>query len=177
MNQRIKAERSGEEVTSCFIELKSRLHCSTLSVFCSVLKAQKSRPSSRIGSFNLFQFSCVTAISFNIFKIQWCSLLKRARIFQAVGYRLAHRDSNPTRHHLYLRHNVQTGSGAHPSSYPTRTRFLPRKYSGQNVKLTTPPLSRYLHSPRHLHGMVLGCAPGTTLPHHSKIGKISALVL
>jgi hypothetical protein len=63
-----------------------------------------------------------------------------------------------------LLHVVQTGSGAHPASYPVGTwGFFPGGKSGKDVKLTTHlhllPKSRmvelYLHSPIRLHGIVL----------------------
>jgi hypothetical protein len=36
-----------------------------------------------------------------------------------------------------LHHRVQTGSGAHPASYPTGTRGLSLGYSGRGMNLTT----------------------------------------
>jgi hypothetical protein len=74
---------------------------------------------------------------------------------------------------LSLFHSVQTGSGAHPTSYTVRTRgSVPRGIVAGGAKLTIHlhlvPRSRivelYLHYPTCLHGVVLNqLSAGTTL--------------
>jgi hypothetical protein len=64
---------------------------------------------------------------------------------------------------FYLRHRVQTGSGAHPTFYPIGTSgsFLGLKWPGREAD-HSPPYSAevkecvecYLHSPIRLHGVV-----------------------
>jgi hypothetical protein len=70
---------------------------------------------------------------------------------------------------FYHHHRVQTGSEAHPASYPMGTRgsFHGGKAAGAwSWSLTS---IQCLHSPIHLHGVVLSWSTGTILPHHKNV--------
>jgi hypothetical protein len=72
-----------------------------------------------------------------------------------------------------LHHRAQTGSGAHPASYPMGTRgsFLGVKRPERKADHSPPSSAKvkvcvgiYLHSPIRLHDVVLSSSTGTTLP-------------
>jgi hypothetical protein len=83
----------------------------------------------------------------------------------ATGYGLDRLSSIPSTTRFSLLHSVQTGTGAHPASYPTGTRSSFPGVKRQGVKLVTHlhlvlrswKLELYLHSPIFLHGIVLNC--------------------
>jgi len=72
-----------------------------------------------------------------------------------------------------LHHRFQNGSGAHPASYPmdNRVSFLGVKRPGREANHSPTSSAEveecvelYLHSPIHLHGVVLSYSAWTTLP-------------
>jgi hypothetical protein len=74
---------------------------------------------------------------------------------------------------FYLRHHVQTGSGAHPASYPIGTggSFHGGKVAGREADHSPSSSAKvkervelYLHSQIRLHAVVLKLSTGTTLP-------------
>jgi hypothetical protein len=86
----------------------------------------------------------------------------------ALGYELDDRGSRvrfPSgAGNFSLHHRVQNGSGAHPASYPMGTRgsFTGGKAAGVEADHSSPSSAEvkecvelYLHSPIHLHGVVL----------------------
>jgi len=52
-------------------------------------------------------------------------------------------------------HYIQSGSGAHPNSYPTGSRGQGTDYSPSSSSATVKNVSSYISLPIHLHSMVL----------------------
>jgi hypothetical protein len=91
------------------------------------------------------------------------SAVKEAGIAQTVYWRVTGWAAWVRLQDFSILHGIQTGSGAHPTSYPMGTRgSFPRvKWQGHEADHSFPFSAEvknddlYLHFPIHLHGVVL----------------------